>query len=227
MLYQRAIGSIRVFLKVFFGRHFGHFRMDDFWSKSSIKIGLATSLAWAAVASTVVIACQTWPESPYLSYIRAAVPEAIGSHLWNAIGAIAVMAFGLVLLFPRVARFARFADDLLVTTFGIGELMFGALLGELFSTEPPGNLSVLLRFLAYTQVSIELMACFALNFALWFAASLLSDSSRHARLVQKWRQTALWLRLMIAIALILLQGYFLVTAKVAPLPVTPCAGSQR
>lgn len=74
----------------------------------------------------------------------------------------------------------------------------------------------------YAGVSILLMICFAFNFALWFAASLPSDSSRHAKLVQKWLQAALWLRLVIAIAVILLPGYLLVTTKVAPLPVTHC-----
>lgn len=223
MLYQRALGNIKIFLE----RHFGHFRMDDFWSKSSINAGLVTSLAWAAVASMVVFACQAWPESPYFSYIRAATPEAIGPHLWNVIGTVAAMAFGLVLLFPRVARFARFADYLFLTTFGIGTLMFGVLLGEFFSTEPSGSHSVLLRMGLYAGVSILLMICFAFNFALWFAASLLSDSSRHAKLVQKWLQTALWLRLVIAVAVILLPGYWLVTTKVPPLPVTHCVDSQR
>ncbi|WP_090451892.1 hypothetical protein [Dyella sp. OK004] len=205
-----------VSIKVFLEEHFGHFSKDDFGSKSSLQAGLAISSAWAVTSSAVVIACQIWPDSSYLSYIRTAIPEAIGPHLWNVIGTIAAMAVGWALLFPRVEHFARFANYLLLTTFGIGILMFGTLAGKLFSTSPPENLSALSRAGLYILVAALMMICFALNFALWIAASLLDGTPKHARFAQKWRQTTLWLRLAIAIAMIALPGYLLVTSKAAP-----------
>jgi len=164
--------------------------------------GGRVGLAWAVPSFLAVIGIACFGEHLPSQYLNDAVSQGIGPTLWNVVGVLGTALFGFGVMFPDVRWVINGAREVLVSTYGIGSLMFGLLAGLLVTSFPEVAAKVEIgRALAMGLSGIiSLSTAWMLNFAVWCLGASMVQSDREGAFLQRvkrmhWlsRQTLSWL----------------------------------
>ncbi|VVE84324.1 hypothetical protein [Pandoraea sputorum] len=140
--------------------------------------GGRVGLAWAVLSFLAVCGIACFGEHLPSQYLNDAVSQGIGPTLWNVVGVLGMALFGFGVMFPEVRWVTNAAREVLVSTYGIGSLMFGLLAGLLLTSFPELAAKVEIgRALAMGLSGIILLsAAGVLNFAVWCLGALMVQS---------------------------------------------------
>ena len=149
-----------------------------------------------AIAFSFVLAVDRFHEHVPSVYLQAAISEGIGPHLWNVIGTLGLVLFGLALLFPRVHFIARSAHQVLINTFAIGGLSFGLLFGQLATAlvSATANIATWKAWLIGAGGLFLAIQVLALNFSLWYFSQLMASREEADHFLHQVERVALRLR---------------------------------
>ncbi|WP_157656218.1 hypothetical protein [Burkholderia ubonensis] len=151
------------------------FNRSFFWSAIVPIEGLRVAFWWAAPATVAVLFITHFKNQLPASYLEAAISDGIGPHIWNVVGMLGLVLFGLAVLFPKIKFIATGAYQVLINTYGMGGLAIGLLIGKI-GAQLPSSLSKLelwRAWLAGTGIALLMFELFVLNFSLWCFASLM------------------------------------------------------
>ncbi|WP_155648950.1 hypothetical protein [Burkholderia stagnalis] len=151
------------------------FNRSFFWSAIVPIEGLWVAFWWAAPATVAVLFITHFKNQLPASYLEAAISDGIGPHIWNVVGMLGLVLFGLAVLFPKIKFIATGAYQVLINTYGMGGLAIGLLIGKI-GAQLPSSLSKLelwKTWLAGTGIALLMFELFVLNFSLWCFASLM------------------------------------------------------
>lgn len=109
-------------------QQFSHFERSDFIPNESLKEAFTIFFAWALPAFLFVLWANTF--YPEVEFYQAAINEGIGPNLWNSIGSFGLFAFGVAVIFSKFSTAALVAKQILSSTYAIGCLTFGLLVGQ-------------------------------------------------------------------------------------------------
>lgn len=147
------------------------------------------------------------------SYLEAAISDGIGPHIWNVVGMLGLVLFGLAVLFPKIKFIATGAYQVLINTYGMGGLAIGLLIGKI-GAQLPSSLSKIelwKAWLAGTGIALLMLELFVLNFSLWCLASLMRSPKEDDGFLRRVASIDLRLRLFAFILLSILPPVVFVT----------------
>ena len=172
------------------------FNSANLWSRRSALEGMRILLGWAVPSFSFVLAVDRFHEHVPSVYLQAAISEGIGPHLWNVIGTLGLVLFGLALLFPRVHFIARSAHQVLINTFAIGGLSFGLLFGQLATAlvSATANIATWKAWLIGAGGLFLAIQVLALNFSLWYFSQLMASREEADHFLHQVERVALRLR---------------------------------
>lgn len=148
-----------------------------------------------------------------VEYLDAAISEGIGPHLWNVVGAIGAVLFGLFLILPTQRWLAKAANNVLVNTYAMGALTFGLLFGQWFYAFHTANLE---RWQAWANAlgfGFLFLDVFFLNFSVCYLGYLSAPERLNTGFASKLASVDLRLRLFAGAALGVMTVYFLMMEK--------------
>ncbi|WP_444927710.1 hypothetical protein ACJJI4_08310 [Microbulbifer sp. TRSA002] len=166
---------------------FHHFEESDFVPGDSIRGAIIIFLAWTVPAFLFVLwANRYYPE---VEFYQAAINEAIGPNLWNAIGAFGFLSFSVAAMFPQFSTPSLVSRQILINTYAIGCLTFGILLGQWFTFLSTDDLVWWQRGLFGITSGFLLVIVLFLNLLVWYLGFLLtSDSGKKSRFLRGMEQ---------------------------------------
>lgn len=151
---------------------FSKFQRSDFSPLPGGWNALIIFLAWATPAAVVVTLTRWRGRNTSVRYLDSAIAEGIGPHLWNVVGTLGLVLFGLFILQPNSRWIAVAANNVLINTFAIGALTFGLLFGQWSNAFATANLQRW-QIWAYGAGSGVLFSMvLVLNFFLWYLSFL-------------------------------------------------------
>lgn len=148
-----------------------------------------------------------------VKYLDAAISEGIGPHLWNVVGAIGAVLFGLFLILPTQRWLAKAANSVLVNTYAIGALTFGLLLGQWFYAFQTANLERWQAWANAVGFGFLFLDVFVLNFSVWYLGYLSAPDRLNTGFASKLTSVDLRLRFLAGSALGVLTICFLMAEK--------------
>ncbi len=155
---------------------FDHFEISDFFVLSEFLKSQVIFCAWAIPSFAFV-----WWSTTYYSdvdFYRNAIGEGIGPNLWNVIGSFGLFSFGLAITFPNASWLADIAWRILSSTYAIGSLSFGLLLGQWSFLMTNSNLMWWKLGLFGITSGLLLIVLLFYNFAVWYLAFLVQQRNR-------------------------------------------------
>ncbi len=152
---------------------FNHFSKSDFFLKRQFLNGLIIFCTWAIPSFMFV----SWSSNyhPEVEFYRNAINEGIGPNLWNVIGSFGLFSFGLTITFPNFSWLADIAWKVLSSTYAIGSLSFGLLLGQWVFLLINNNLIWWKLGLFGVTSGLLLVILFFYNLALWYFSFLIQQ----------------------------------------------------
>ncbi|WP_186165056.1 hypothetical protein [Burkholderia gladioli] len=168
------LSKVRPYLKA----QLAPFNRSFFWSAIVPIEGLRVAFWWAAPATVAVLFITHFKSRLPASYLEAAISDGIGPHIWNVVGMLGLVLFGLAVLFPKIKFIATGAYQVLINTYGMGGLAIGLLIGKI-GAQLPSSLSKIelwKAWLAGTGIALLMFELFVLNFSLWCFASLVRST---------------------------------------------------
>ncbi|CAJ9280058.1 Uncharacterised protein [Burkholderia pseudomallei] len=172
--FMHQLTNVRSYLKA----QLAPFNRSFFWSTIVPIEGLRVAFWWAAPATVAVLFITHFKNRLPASYLEAAISDGIGPHIWNVVGMLGLVLFGLALLFPKIKFIATGAYQVLINTYGMGGLAIGLLIGKI-GAQLPSSLSKIelwKAWLAGTGIALLMLELFVLNFSLWCFASLMRST---------------------------------------------------
>lgn len=161
--------------KSFLKNEFEHFDRGALWSPAAAREGVLVFLCWALPAIALALVVDHYSSYLPQNYLKAAISEGIGPHLWNVIAIAGLSLVGLAFLFPRSRIVTRSAYQVLINTYAIGGLTFGLLIGQVpkmlfFDSD---QVEILELWLTGTGYLILILQALMLNFSLWYLGNLM------------------------------------------------------
>jgi len=160
---------------------------DVSYLKTAIRSGIGIFLWWSVPAGLFVYGAREFKEYLPHAYFEAAISEGIGPRLWNVLGSLGLVLFGLLLLFPRSKFLGKSAHHVLSNTFAIGGLTFGLAMGRLIFglANESINMEAWRLWLAGAGTFVLVVQVIFLKFSLWVMGCL-------AKPDQNGERTLLW-----------------------------------
>ncbi len=157
-------------------KEFSYFNRKDLWSKKQFLIALGIFLIWALPAFIIVFLYSKY--FPNSAFLCGAITEGIGPNLWNFIGSLGLISFGLTLIFSKNIKFLEIISvKILSTTFAIGSLTFGLLLGQWYFLLTTSNLVWwIIGFLGVTS-GLLILVIFLCNLVIWYLLFLIAEEN--------------------------------------------------
>lgn len=189
------------------------FTSSDFSPRPAISNAATVFFGWAIPAFVGVMFARWLGHHRSVEYLNKAISEGIGPHLWNVVGAIGIVLFGLFLILPTQQRIATAANNALKNTYAIGCLTFGVLFGQwlyAFHTTTFEGWQAWANALGFGSLFLDL---FVLNFAVWYMGYLSAPDRLNTGFASKLASVNLRLRILIGTTLGFLTLFFLLTVK--------------
>lgn len=134
-------------------------------------------------------------------YFTQAADEGIGPHLWNVVGGIGIIMFGLVLLFPSFRFLRRATYEVLKCSFGMGVLSFGLLLGRMLFAIGPSTFIKEWQVWAFgISLTFLLMVVVVLTFAVYFFGNLIYNENSNTPFLVLFKTKEKSFRLLVGLA---------------------------
>ncbi|VBB12296.1 hypothetical protein [Burkholderia stabilis] len=200
--FTRQLSSVCLYLKA----QLAPFNRSFFWSAIVPIEGLRVAFWWAAPATVAVLLITHFKNQLPSGYLEAAISDGIGPHIWNVVGMLGLVLFGLAVLFPTIKFIATGAYQVLINTYGMGGLAIGLLIGKI-GAQLPSSLSkfeLWKIWLAGTGIALLMLELFVLNFSLWCLASLMRSTKEDDGFLRRVASIDLRLRLFAFILLSIL-----------------------
>ncbi|WP_157636707.1 hypothetical protein [Burkholderia ubonensis] len=200
--FTHQLSNVRSYVKA----QLSPFNRAFFWSAIVPMEGLRVAFWWAAPATVAVLFITYFRNQLPASYLEAAISDGIGPHIWNVVGMLGLVLFGLAVLFPKIKFIATGAYQVLINTYGMGGLAIGLLIGKI-GAQLPSSLSKLelwKAWLAGTGIALLMLELFVLNFSLWCFASLVRSTKKDDGFLRRVASIDLRLRLFAFILLSIL-----------------------
>lgn len=153
------------------------FNPSDFSPLPESWNALVIYFAWATPAALVVSLTRWRGRFTSVKYLDSAIAEGIGPHLWNVVGTLGIVLFGLFILQPRSRWIAVAANNVLINTYAIGALTFGLLFGQWSNAFASANLQRWQIWANGAGFGFLFSMVLVLNFSLWYL-SFLSTPAR-------------------------------------------------
>lgn len=187
------------------------FRKESLWSARDINEGMLIIFCWAIPAFLIVCLVEYFHDYLPANYLKAAVSEGIGPHLWNVIGVISFVFVGFAILLPRSKFIARCAYHLLVNTYAIRGLSLGLLTGQLLIYSDPvvGSVDLWKAWIISTGLILLVALAFLLNFSFWYLGVLMNSQGKSGGFLHCMESVDLWIRVFAFIFLSILSTVFL------------------
>ncbi|MDR5660166.1 hypothetical protein [Burkholderia cenocepacia] len=199
---MRQLSNVRSYLKV----QLAPFSLSFFESAIVPIEGLRVVFWWAAPATLAVLFIAQFRNLLPASYLEAAISDGIGPHIWNVVGMLGLVLFGLAVLFPKAKFIATGAYQVLINAYGMGGLAIGLLIGKILAQLPPSlsKLELWKAWFAGTGVTLLMLELFVLNFSLWCFSSLMRPTKNDHGFLYHVENIDLRLRLFVFIFLSIL-----------------------
>ncbi|PQV44558.1 hypothetical protein [Paraburkholderia sp. BL21I4N1] len=200
--FTHQLSNARSYLKA----QLAPFNRSFFWAAIVPIEGLRVAFWWAAPATVAVLFIIRFKNQLPASYLEAAISDGIGPHIWNVVGMLGLVLFGLAVLFPKIKFIATGAYQVLINTYGMGGLAIGLLIGKI-GAQLPSSLSKLELWTAWltgTGIALLMLELFVLNFSLWCFASLMRSTNEDDGFLRHVGSIDLRLRLLAFILLSIL-----------------------
>ena len=146
---------------------------------SEIKDGIIILACWL-IPSFIFSLCSKI-ESNYFptKYIKFALDEAIGSHIWNVFGTIGLFLFGMSIIFPTVKFFSKGAHHVFSNTYSMGLLAIGIMFGQAVNAIHPSNLTSPKIISEITILIFLMVSVLSINVIIWYMSKIiLGNNSR-------------------------------------------------
>jgi hypothetical protein len=166
-------GKIMKRLKSYLREQLKSFDRTALWSPTIIKEGGTIVFWWASPAFALALIAAKCQKHLPSAYLKAAIEEGIGPHLWNLIGTIGLIFVGLAFLFPRARFIARSAYQVLINTYAIGGLTLGLALGQFAAAVTVSRMAVWRTWLIGAGAAFLALQVLLLNFSLWYLGNLM------------------------------------------------------
>jgi len=131
------------------------------------------------------------------NYFAKAADEGIGGRLWNVIGGLGMILFGLVLFLPSIRALKIAAHGVLKSSFGIGAMSLGLLLAK--STFDIGVNTFTQKWQAWffgISMTLLIPCVIALTFAVYFTGHLVYQKDNETPFMQWYRSTEITFRIL-------------------------------
>lgn len=164
----------------------------DLFEKSDVVPGkeawkaIIVFLVWALPAFLFVVwATKFYPQN---ELFQSAIKEGIGPNLWNIIGMFGLFSFGIALSLSNFSILALMAKQILTTTYGIGCLTFGLLVGQWYFL-PLSGLTWWQQGLFGVTSVLLFVILFLYNLVVWYLCFLLQSSrNRSSNFLVKFKK---------------------------------------
>jgi hypothetical protein len=196
-------------MKAYLRREFSKFSGNDFSPCPEIWNAVTTWLAWTVLAALSVSLTRWRCRFAGAEYFNAAIEEGIGTHLWNVLGCIGIMSFGLFVAKPDAKRLAMAANWVLLNTFAIGSLTMGLLFSKLVNAFIGADFKHLETW-GYGVVFVLLFIIVTtLNTSLWYLGYLSMPARLGTGFAETLSRVDLRLRVVFCLLFVSLPVFFL------------------
>lgn len=192
-------------------------KIADFRPSSGFREYIRSSLYWIipSFLGVLIIYCLSQYRSTY--YLNKALDEGISPQLWNVIGSIGFLFFGLSILCLPFNRFfyalSRIATKLLLITFEMGLLTFGIILGKMTIAFNITPLQTWQAWFFTITLWLLVVLVFVLNSLIWFAARIIDNASGAAPILKKASNWHWTIRLLICLFFTVIPILFLLLER--------------
>lgn len=183
-------------MKSYIQAQFHSFDRHALWSQNVLKEGGSLIFWWAAPSFVLALLVDHYRGHIPTSYLETAISEGISPHLWNVIGTVAFVLFGLTLLFPRWKFLSKSAYNVLINAYAIGGLSFGLIFGQLVTAiaSASENINAWKMWLMGTGSIFLIFVSLSLNFSLWYLGHLTGSGESNSEFLRRVEQVNLRIR---------------------------------
>ncbi len=141
-------------------------------------------------------------------YIKSAVEEGIGPHIWNIFGSIGLVFFGLTIIAPRFKFFRISASQILLNTYAMGSLSIGLMTGNLSIIFDSSRIDFWNEIFLKISFFLLLTTIVTINFATWYCAKIIGKEEQKDCLTHLLTKVDIKIRLVLGILIAILPIVF-------------------
>lgn len=192
MSFRQKLVGLGISTEAYLRSEFSTFERDDLFQISSWRRALKIFSWWAIPAMFFVLGVENYASD--VEFFNDAMREGIGPNLWNLMGALGLVVFALAIVFPNMSTLASYANQVFESTFAVGCLTLGLLIGQYVFLVAQEGMVWWERGLFGVFGGWLLLLVFTLNCVIWFLSSLTKqqDKVKNRFLVKVEKKHWLW-----------------------------------
>ncbi|MDN2696863.1 hypothetical protein O0882_11075 [Janthinobacterium sp. SUN073] len=134
-------------------------------------------------------------------YIKSAVEEGIGPHIWNIFGSIGLVFFGLTIIAPKFKFFRISASQILLNTYAMGALSIGLMIGNLLIIFESSRFDLWNEILLKISFFLSFTTIIIINFAIWYCSKIIGKEEQNDSLIDLFAKVDTKIRLPLGLSI--------------------------